>query len=143
MRTHEVTRGRHYDYLSAALWRRRNNGGNWTLLETPFTSYFLQKFVGKASLAVSTFFWKKLVHSLAEHFQTPVNELNYVDVENSQEALRPAGRTKCPRGPHAAGDPCSKLNNSLYFVERQDLRAGLSPSLYYRIVSTFSNAILS
>ena len=30
----------------------------------------------KYFLAVCTFFWKKLVHSMAKHFQTPVNKLN-------------------------------------------------------------------
>jgi len=34
------------------------------------------------------------------------------------------------------GNPCSKLNNALLFVEVQDLPGELLPSLYYRVVST-------
>jgi len=59
----------------AALWRWRNNGSVWTLLETAFTSYFLRKLswvIGKLFLAAFTFVWTKLVHSLAERFITPV-----------------------------------------------------------------------
>ena len=60
----------------AALRRWRNNGGTWTLLETAFTSYFLRKIswvIGKSFLAVSTFVYKELAHSL-------VNKLNNVNV---------------------------------------------------------------
>ena len=32
--------------------------------------------IGKSFLAVATFISKKLVHSLAEHFQTPMNKVN-------------------------------------------------------------------
>ena len=51
--------------------------------------------MGNSFLAVSTFVWKELVHSLAEHFQTPVNKANNVNVlitvfENSQKTARPA-----------------------------------------------------
>ena len=31
--------------------------------------------VGKLFLAVCTLFWKDLVHSMAENFQTPLNKL--------------------------------------------------------------------
>jgi len=82
----------------ATLWRRHNNGRTCTLLETVFASYFLRKKImrmGNSFLAVSTFVWKELVHSLAEHFQTPVNKANNVNVlitvfENSQKTARPA-----------------------------------------------------
>ena len=57
--------------LEAVLWHWHNNGGTWTLLETGFTSYFLQNvswLIGKSFLAGSTFVQKELVHSLAEQF---------------------------------------------------------------------------
>jgi len=65
--------------LRATLWRWRNNGGTWTSLKTVFASYFLRKVscvIGNSFLAVTTFVYKKLVHSLAEHFLTNVNKLN-------------------------------------------------------------------
>jgi len=34
--------GPHYDYPVAALWRWRNKGGTWNLLDTAFTSFFLR-----------------------------------------------------------------------------------------------------
>jgi len=42
-RNHIVTRGPHCAHQRVALWRWRNNGGTWNLLETAFTSYFLRK----------------------------------------------------------------------------------------------------
>jgi len=81
----------------------RNNGGSWTFLETAFAPHFLRKLsvIGKPFLAVSTFVQKKLVHSLAEHFQTTVNKLNNVN----------GNYEKIPRnhpGPHV-WDPWSNL----------------------------------
>jgi len=75
MRTYEVTRGPHY-YADATMAVPEP----W---ETAFTSYFLRKVslvMGISFISVSTFVWKELVHSLAEHFQTPVNKLNDVNI---------------------------------------------------------------
>jgi len=44
--------------LRAALWRWRNNGSIWTLLESAFTSHFLRMVswvIGTSFLCVSTF----------------------------------------------------------------------------------------
>ena len=60
--------GYYYDYPRAALWRWRNKGGTWALLEAAFTS-FLQRMVlwviGTLSLALSMFVLNELVDSLA------------------------------------------------------------------------------
>jgi len=84
----------------AGLWRWRNNGGTRTLLETAFTCYFLRKVswvIGKSFLAVFTFVWKVLVHSLAEH----LHKLNNLVLIISKFPKSIASRAKCPREPHA------------------------------------------
>jgi len=59
-------------------WRHLN------IIRNGFSSYFLRKvvwvIVSIPFLAVSTFVLKELVHSLAENFQTSVNELHIVNV---------------------------------------------------------------
>jgi len=70
MGTYEVTRGPHYDADATMAVP------SWTLPEKAFTSYFLPRVLwvtGKSFPAVSTFVLRKLVHSLAEHLQTPLN----------------------------------------------------------------------
>ena len=89
--------GPQYDYPAAALWRWRNKGGTWTLLETAFTSFFLWMVpwvwvIGNVTLARYTFVQNELVHSLAEHL-TPVNKGNNLYF-NYMKIL------KTHRGPH-------------------------------------------
>jgi len=85
MRSHKVTPGPHYD-SDATIAASEDP----YILETAFTSYFLRKVswvIGKLFLAVCKFFQKKLVHSMSEHFQTPVNRLNNLKLKSySQKA---------------------------------------------------------
>jgi len=57
--------------------------------------------MGKSFPAISTFVWKELVHSLTEHFETPVNEPSNLNVNclkiakkhcRMHKNLSPAGR---------------------------------------------------
>jgi len=87
--------GPQYDYHVTALWRWRNKGSTWTLLETAFTSFCLRMVslvIGNLSLARSTSVWNELVRSLAEHL-TLVNKVNNPNV-NYLKIL------KTHRGPH-------------------------------------------
>jgi len=64
-----------------------HNDGTWTLLETALHLISCEKYRELrannfwSSLAVV---WKELVHSPAEHFQTPVKKLNNVNVNFSE-----------------------------------------------------------
>jgi len=74
MRAYKVTPGPYYDTDATMVISEHAY-----LLEIAFTSYFLRKVscvIGKQFLALCTLFQKDLVHSMAEHFQTPVNKLN-------------------------------------------------------------------
>jgi len=51
---------------------------------------------GKSFLAASTFVSKELVHSLAEHFETPVNNLNNVNVNCLKIPKKHCGPHKMP-----------------------------------------------
>jgi len=110
----QLLQGQHedlYSNLRATLWRWRSNGGTWTLLETAFTSCFMQKVwvTGKSFLAISTFAWKELVHSLAKYFQTLVNKLNIqCKCFYFKLCKKHRGPQKCPCGPRVS-DPCFRM----------------------------------
>ena len=100
--------GPQYDYPVAALWRWRNKGGTWTLLETAFTSFFLWIVpwdIGNLSLARYTFVQNELVHSLAKHL-TQVNKVNNLNVNYLKTPKTHRGPHKIPSrancGPRAA-----------------------------------------
>ena len=90
--------GLYFDYPWGALWCWRNNIGTWTLLETAFTPYFLQKVswvIGKSFQVVCTFIWNERVHLLAKHLQTFVNKPN-VNINYLKIAKKHCGLHKMP-----------------------------------------------
>jgi len=103
--------GPQYDCPVAALWRWRNKGGTWCLLETAFTFFscgwyrYTEFVIGNMSLARYTFVQNELVHSLVEHL-TPMNKVNNQNV-NYLKILKTHRGPTAVHGPRV-WDPCHR-----------------------------------
>ena len=100
MGVYEVIRGLHYD------WRNNDDTGYLNLARSSFHVLFLEKGVLSYWQVISSCLCVRLmelVHSLAEHFLTPVNELNNLNVNYFKNPKKHHGPHKMPsratRGP--------------------------------------------